>query len=61
MKFVLKTAMDKKASLRFFVRNLTKESFVEAIFDTVFDTDGPAPYLTFEAERSFGVRLSLNY
>lgn len=53
--------MEGKASATFFVRNLTKEDFVETIFNHPYDTGGLAQFRSFEAERSFGVRLSFNY
>jgi iron complex outermembrane receptor protein len=44
-----------------FVRNLFDESFVEAIFGTPFDTGGYSQFLSLEAQRTWGVRLSLSY
>jgi len=53
--------MDGTATATFFVRNLTKEDFVESIFNAAFDTGGLAQFRSFEAERTFGIRLNLNY
>ena len=44
-----------------FVRNLFDESFVEAIFGTPFDTGGYSQFVTLEAQRTWGVRLSMRY
>jgi iron complex outermembrane receptor protein len=44
-----------------FVRNLFDESFVEAIFGTPFDTGGFSQFVSLEAQRTWGVRLSMRY
>ena len=44
-----------------FVRNLFDQRFVEAIVGAVFDTGGYAQFLSLEAQRTWGVRLSLRY
>lgn len=52
---------DDRVSVVGFVRNLFDESFVEAIFGTPFDTGGYSQFLSLEAQRTWGVRLSLSY
>lgn len=52
---------DKRVSVVGFVRNLFDESFVEAIFGTPLDTGGYSQFLSLEAQRTWGVRLSLRY
>lgn len=53
--------LDGQLSLVGFARNLFNENFVSAIFATPFDTGGYSQYVTFEAQRSFGIRASLKY
>jgi len=53
--------MDGQVSVVGFVRNLFDESFVEAIFGTPFDTGGYSQFLSLEAQRTWGVRVSLRY
>lgn len=53
--------LDDRVSVVGFVRNLFDESFVEAIFGTPFDTGGYSQFLSLEAQRTWGVRLSLSY
>ncbi|MEE4539926.1 MAG: TonB-dependent receptor [Erythrobacter sp.] len=53
--------LDDRVRVVGFVRNLFDESFVEAIFGTPFDTGGYSQFLSLEAQRTWGVRLSLSY
>ena len=53
--------MDGNGSLTLFGRNLTDQTFVAAIVPMPFDTGGYAQFVTFESERTYGVRLSLKY
>ena len=50
-----------RGTLALFGRNLLNEDFVEAIVGQPFDTGGYAQFRTFEAMRSFGLRLSMSY
>lgn len=52
---------DNRLSIVGFVRNLFDQSFVEAIVGATFDTGGYAQFLSLEAQRTWGVRLSLRY
>jgi iron complex outermembrane recepter protein len=52
---------DGRGALSIFGRNLTDETFVEAIVGQAFDTGGYAQFQSFESEQSFGVKLSLDY
>lgn len=52
---------DDRVTVVGFVRNLFDESFVEAIFGTPFDTGGYSQFLSLEAQRTWGVRLSMRY
>lgn len=52
---------DNRLSVVGFVRNLFDQSFVEAIVGATFDTGGYAQFLSLEAQRTWGVRLSLRY
>ena len=52
---------DNQATFTVFGRNLTDESFVEAIVGMPFDTGGYAQFLTLEAQQTWGARLSLSY
>jgi len=52
---------DDRATFTVFGRNLTDESFVEAIVGMTFDTGGYAQFLTLEAQRTWGAKLSLRY
>ncbi|MEE4210408.1 MAG: TonB-dependent receptor [Parvularcula sp.] len=53
--------LDDRVSVVGFVRNLFDKDFVEAIFGTPFDTGGYSQFLSLEAQRTWGVRLSLSY
>lgn len=50
-----------RGTVAVFGRNLFDEDFVEAIVGQPFDTGGYAQFRSFEAMRSFGVRLSMSY
>ncbi|MFN3472677.1 MAG: TonB-dependent receptor [Blastomonas sp.] len=52
---------DNRLSIVGFVRNLFDQSFVEAIVGATFDIGGYAQFLSLEAQRTWGVRLSLRY
>jgi iron complex outermembrane receptor protein len=52
---------DNRLSIVGFVRNLFDQSFVESIVGATFDTGGYAQFLSLEARRTLGVRLSLRY
>ncbi|MFT5931480.1 MAG: iron complex outermembrane receptor protein, partial [Hyphomonas sp.] len=52
---------DGRGALSIFGRNLTDETFVEAIVGQAFDTGGYSQFQSFESEQSFGVKLSLDY
>ena len=50
-----------RGTLSVFGRNLTDESFVESIVGSAFDAGGLAQFLTLESQRTWGVKLSLNF
>lgn len=52
---------DGRGTFTVFGRNLTDESFVEAIAGMPFDTGGYAQFLTLEAQQTWGAKLSLRY
>lgn len=52
---------DGRGSLTVFGRNLFNESFPEAIVNMPFDLGGYAQFLTLEAQRTFGLTLSMRY
>jgi iron complex outermembrane receptor protein len=52
---------DDRVSVVGFVRNLFDENFAETIFATPFDTGGYSQFLSLEAQRTWGMRLSLSY
>jgi len=52
---------DNKLSVVGFVRNLLDQNFVENIVGATFDTGGYAQFLSLEAQRTWGVRLSVRY
>jgi len=52
---------DGKGEFTVFGRNLTDETFPEAIVGQAFDTGGYAQFLTLEAERTWGAKLKLRY
>lgn len=53
--------LDDRVSVVGFVRNLFDENFVEAIFGTPFDTGGYSQFLSLEAQRTWGARLSFRF
>ena len=52
---------DGRGTFTVFGRNLTDESFVEAIVGMPFDTAGYAQFVTLEAQQTWGAKLSLRY
>ncbi len=52
---------DDRITIVGFVRNLFDESFAESIVGTPFDTGGYSQFLTLEAQRTWGARLSFRY
>ncbi|ABI75744.1 TonB-dependent receptor [Hyphomonas neptunium ATCC 15444] len=52
---------DDRATFTVFGRNLTDENFAEAIVAMPFDTGGYAQFVTLEAQRTWGAKLSLRY
>lgn len=55
------TFWDDQATFSVFGRNLTDENFAEAIVAMPFDTGGYAQFVTLEAQRTWGAKLSLRY
>ncbi|QTD57082.1 TonB-dependent receptor [Parasphingorhabdus cellanae] len=55
------TFWDGKATMSLFGRNLTNQNFVAAIVPMPFDEGGYAQFRTFEAQRTWGARLSFRY
>lgn len=52
---------DERATFTVFGRNLTDQHFEEAIVGMPFDTGGYAQFVTLEAQRTWGARLSVRY
>ena len=50
-----------RGTVSVFGRNLTDESFVESIVGSPFDAGGLAQFLTLESQRTWGVKLSLDF
>ncbi|PKP81651.1 MAG: hypothetical protein CVT79_09650 [Alphaproteobacteria bacterium HGW-Alphaproteobacteria-18] len=52
---------ENRATFTVFGRNLTDENFAEAIVAMPFDTGGYAQFVTLEAQRTWGAKLSVRY
>lgn len=52
---------DDRASITLFVRNLFDENFATSIFGAPFDDGGFAQFISYEAQRSWGARLTYDF